>query len=379
MSLFPAILIGGPPHSGKSVLAYSLSQTLRRANVDHYLLRAYPDGEGDWSNEAHPTLVRTLRRKGTGNAHWVAAICNNIDHRRLPLLVDAGGRPTSAQEAIFSHCTHSIILASTEAALREWRAIAARHHLKPLAELHSVLHGKQTIHATTPILRGTISGLERGTLTATGKIFDALIARLHPLMAFSSTDIRAIHIAAAPAETAIDIERLCHTLTGGTRWQPHHLPTLRNYLPEKTPLATYGRAPSWVVAALACHTLPADFFQFDPRIGWLTPPPLTFGIPPNTSPLRTTCTARPGRLHLRFFIQSDYLPLPSQPLVVPPVPQNTGIILDGKMPQWLITALARRYTPAPWLAIFQPQLNGAVVIHTANNTPTVGEVITLEE
>jgi len=47
MNQFPALMIGGPPHSGKSVLAYSLTQALRARQIDHYLLRACPDGEGD--------------------------------------------------------------------------------------------------------------------------------------------------------------------------------------------------------------------------------------------------------------------------------------------------------------------------------------------
>src|SRR5438552_6610469 len=45
----PAILIGGPPHTGKSVLTYSLSQALRKRSIEHYVIRASPDGEGDWS------------------------------------------------------------------------------------------------------------------------------------------------------------------------------------------------------------------------------------------------------------------------------------------------------------------------------------------
>ncbi len=59
MELFPAILVGGPPHSGKSVLTYSLTQALRRRGVDHYVLRAAPDGEGDWANS--PPSLQSLR------------------------------------------------------------------------------------------------------------------------------------------------------------------------------------------------------------------------------------------------------------------------------------------------------------------------------
>lgn len=376
MSNLPAILIGGPPHSGKSVLAYSLSQALRTENIPHYLLRAYPDGEGDWSNEADPILVNNLRVKGTGDAHWVAAICHDIDHRQLSLLVDVGGNPTPAQESIFSHCTHSIILAPTATDLAKWRTIAAQHKLIPLAELHSVLHGKQIHQSTLPILRGTISGLERGTLAAaTGTLFNPLMTILQSLLKPHAADLRNEHLAAAPAETVIDIERLCRTLTGGNRWQPHHLPRLLNYLPKATPIALYGRAPGWIIAALAYHALPAQFFQFDPRFGWLTPPALIFDTPPVDAPLQTKVSAAPHAWHLKFLIHTDYLPLPKKPPVIPPVPSNTGIIIEGKIPHWLIAALARQYAPAPWLAIFQPQLKGAVVISTTKNSHKLGDVI----
>ena len=58
----PAILIGGPPHSGKSVLSYYLSQALRRRGLLHYLLRTAPDGEGDWMQEGEAARMQALRR-----------------------------------------------------------------------------------------------------------------------------------------------------------------------------------------------------------------------------------------------------------------------------------------------------------------------------
>ncbi|MGC8838612.1 MAG: CRISPR-associated protein Csx3, partial [Anaerolineae bacterium] len=105
MELFPAVAIGGPPHAGKSVLAYSLSQALRTREVQHYVLRAYPDGEGDWANEAQQDLVRRIRIKDWGSPRWVDRISQDILNRHLPLIVDIGGRPTPFQEAILDCCT----------------------------------------------------------------------------------------------------------------------------------------------------------------------------------------------------------------------------------------------------------------------------------
>src|SRR5436305_1318113 len=47
VNLLPAILVGGPPHAGKSVLFYRLTQALRARGLDHHAIRACPDGEGN--------------------------------------------------------------------------------------------------------------------------------------------------------------------------------------------------------------------------------------------------------------------------------------------------------------------------------------------
>ncbi len=57
----PAILIGGPPNAGKSVLLYNLTQALYERGVRHHILRACPDGEGNYFQEGHPVTVSSLR------------------------------------------------------------------------------------------------------------------------------------------------------------------------------------------------------------------------------------------------------------------------------------------------------------------------------
>jgi len=120
MELFPAILIGGPPHSGKSVLAYNLSHALR-PRVTHYLLRACPDGEGDWANEIDQSLVRTIRVKGDWTRTWVDRICRDIAARHQPLLVDVGGKPEPWQEPIFGQCSAAILLGRSPETIEVWR------------------------------------------------------------------------------------------------------------------------------------------------------------------------------------------------------------------------------------------------------------------
>ena len=54
-------------------------------------------------------------------------------------------------------------------------------------------------------------------------------------------------------------------------------------------LAVYGRGPAWLYAALA---LPArtqsPFYQFDARLGWVTPPSLSSGTPGRIDPIHFT-------------------------------------------------------------------------------------------
>ncbi len=46
-------------------------------------------------------------------------------------------------------------------------------------------------------------------------------------------------------------------------------------LPHHTPLAIYGRGTNWLYGALVDYPFPQHFYQFDPRLGWVTPPQLT--------------------------------------------------------------------------------------------------------
>jgi CRISPR-associated protein Csx3 len=380
MELFPAVMIGGPPHSGKSVLAYSLSQALRAGGVVHYVLRAFPDGEGDWANEADQALVRRIRVKGEGTPQWIGRVCRDIARRHLPLIVDVGGRPSAWQEAVFDACTHAVLLTPDEAARSAWRRLAARHGLPVLADLRSVLAGEDRVDAPGPILHGQIGGLERGR-TARGPAFEALAGRLAALFAYDEAELRAAHLSLAPAELVVELSRVGRAVGAGgewQRWQPGHLPALLDYLPAATPLATYDRGPNWLYAALALHTYPEPLYQFDVRLGWVAPPELVVApSPAEEAALIARPLARPGHTRLELVLAEDYLDYgEADGLSVPPLAVDTGVVLSGKLPMWMWTALARAYAHAPWLAVFQPQLGGrAVVVASREVEVAVGSLV----
>jgi CRISPR-associated protein Csx3 len=379
MKLFPVVMIGGPPHSGKSVLAYSLTQALRARGIAHYVLRAYPDGEGDWANEADQALVRRIRLKGAGTPEWIARMCRDIANRHLPLIVDVGGCPTAWQEAVFDRCTHAILLTPDEGSQAAWRELAARHGLPLLADLQSVLDGYSLVQEIVPILRGQIGGLERGQ-TARGPTFDALVGRLAAIFAYDAAELRAVHLASAPAELVVELSRVGQALGLGCEWRlwsPQHLPALLDYLPANTPLAVYDRGPNWLYAALALHTYPAQLYQFDVRLGWVPPPALTLGAAPPSGLLTAQPDVRPTHARLELALSRSYLDYGEiEGLSLPPLPPGKGVVLSGKLPLWMWTALARAYRDAPWVAVFQPQLQGkAVVIASQDAAVPVGSLV----
>lgn len=376
--------MGGPPHSGKSVLIYSLSQALRGRGVEHYALRACPDGEGDWSNEAPPPRVQELRIKGRWTPQWVAWISRDIQRRHLPLLVDVGGRPTPEQAAMFGLCTHAVLLTPDPAARAWWTELVQRHGLPIVADLTSDLHGENRLDSAAPVVRGVLAGLERHH-TATGPAFDALVERLAEVLAYDKAALRRRHLAAAPEafELVIDLDRLAHTLRvpqEGERsiWAPEYLPTLLDYLPAGQPLAIYGRAPVWVYAALARLAWPGRFANWDVRLGWVEPQPLPTAAEPPAGPVQWVVQAAGDAVRVKVELPEHYLDITQLPEVTAPrLPQGVGMILDGKLPNWLFASLAQTYAAAPWLAVRSPQLDGCVVVHAQAPEPATGNLLPL--
>ena len=388
MELFPAVLIGGPPNTGKSVLTYNLTQALRERGVQHYVLRAAPDGEGDWTSEAKQSIVRTILIPRTWTLAFVDHVCESLAHRPFPLIVDVGGRPTAWQEAIFDYCTHAVLLTPDESAHATWLGLAKRHNLIPLADLRSELHGVNRVTAARPMLEGTIARLEWGERVG-GPTFDALLERIARLFAYDTDELRRSHLISAPVETAIDLDRLARTFgvpfTGDKAvWRPEHLAHFLDYLPQGTGLGLYGRGPNWLYAAAALLAYPEPFYQFDARLGWVRPPALHLGVPPADAPVQAQPQPRSDHTHLAFTITKAYLDYTeAEGLVIPPVPPDQGIVLSGKLPLWLYTALALTYTSCasisfsfPWLAVYQPQLgkgDEAVVVSSRDSERPVGD------
>lgn len=382
-SRFPAILLGGPPHSGKSVLAQSLTKALTRAGVQHYLLRAAPDGEGNWFHEADRAVAEKLRRKGQYTPTWIERMCRDIATRPLPFLVDIGGRPQPWQEAIIDQCTHAILLTTDDKTLAEWQERVAQYNLLVIASLTSRQTGESYLAETgVPVIQGVISQLERGQ-PAAGSVFEAVLNRVSALLDYSYDELLSIHTEQAPVELVVDLPAMYRQLNP-TRsdydWQPADLPRVFEYLPQDTPLALYGRGPAWLYAAVANYIFPQPCYQFDVRYGWVKP--VTFNNnSTGSSPVNLSVEQTPLYLRVKIELPEDYLIYqPELPLALPsPEQREAGIILDGKLSNWLYTSLTLFYRSAPWVAAYYPHLDQAVIVvsQAATGPYTIGRTLPL--
>lgn len=382
---FPAIAIGGPPHSGKSVLIYNLTQALRDQKISHYVLRACPDGEGDFTQESVPNLVQIIRRKGQFSTTFIERVCNDIANRHFPLLVDVGGKPTAEQEEIFAQCTHIVLLIADtpqhDQQLAEWQALAGRHNLPIIATLQSSLTHPDHLASTTPLM-GTISGLERNR-PVNGPVFQALLHKVATLCDYSKAELDTNYLNQSPAELTLDLETLAKTLgSPDSTWHPHQLAPLGDYLPTACDLAAYGRAPNWLYAALAMFTHPNQFVLFDARLGWAYPPSLLVDNQPNPQTVQegwqVTVSTEPEITRVSFTSHSHYIDIQDPAgLPIPALPPNNGLIIDGKIPYWLVCAIARQFGfDYHWVAIHHPPLGGSVVVYTTDTTHQLGQLLT---
>ncbi len=167
-----AVAIVGPPHSGKSVLAAWILRTLAQRlrvesfNQDVFLLRACPDGEGNWSGETPPQNVRLLRYKQRFDPAFVQHVESSITELRKTkklLLVDTGGKIDRWSQRILNHCTHGIIVSAKRTEFCRWRGALAASDIEIIAEIESVRSPAQDVVREHP-LRLRIGNLERGRL-----------------------------------------------------------------------------------------------------------------------------------------------------------------------------------------------------------------------
>jgi CRISPR-associated protein Csx3 len=334
--------------------------------VQDILLRAAPDGEGAWFHEAGAELRFRLRRKGQFTERLAGQMARAVQARSLPMLVDIGGKPQGRQFEIIDACTHAIHLYREEVDRRAWQDWIEARNLIPIAGLRSDLAGPDYVESETGVLRGVISGLERGQ-PQPGPLFDLLLARVQGICSYDAATLARLHLRRAPEGMAVLDETHLAQRLGIVQpgqalwWRPEHLARLSEALPVRQPIALYGRGPVWLTAAIAARNAPEPVWIFDARhYGWMAPPAVVMAS--NKANAEFMLEAEPAGDHTRlvYRLLPEHTVLTPQPVHVPAMDAGQGVILDGAMPKWLWSALARALVGQPWLAATEPRGDGTI-------------------
>lgn len=183
-----AILIGGPPNSGKSVLCYALDYTLNQKapNRNIHLHRAQWDGEGNWFAEMeNRPLAEELSKRSQAQGSerfffYHANVVNKIRQGMELVLVDFGGMPQPKDVVLLHRCTHYIIISSKPEEISNWHDFCGkRAGLNPLAVIHSVREKRLEVLPNEKFLEIVAGPWERGeTLSVPDELLQVVLKLL---------------------------------------------------------------------------------------------------------------------------------------------------------------------------------------------------------
>ncbi|MCX7861364.1 MAG: CRISPR-associated protein Csx3 [Bacteroidales bacterium] len=147
------IALIGPPNSGKSVFLFAINEKIKELNLqiysnDYFLIRACPDGEGNWFYETDKIVNVKLRKKHEFNDDFVVNIVDAITQTKKNkkiILVDCGGKIDKKNQMILNECTDAIIISSKKEAVDEWKGAAKLCNLNIIAIIYSITEYKSQI------------------------------------------------------------------------------------------------------------------------------------------------------------------------------------------------------------------------------------------
>ena len=191
-----AILIGGPPDSGKSLLSKAIRDAIAKLHPTcrFFLHRANWDGQGNWAYES-PDLALTaeLVLGFDAKLHWhpeaaklvpkyfqeQARAVENLRKVRDLILVDVGGVPQLEKHPLVDACSHYIIISRDPTAIASWHTLCASK-LPCLAVLHSGSDNNSVSPCQSPFLE---LNLELKAIAETGVLPDLLLAAISQTLA----------------------------------------------------------------------------------------------------------------------------------------------------------------------------------------------------
>ncbi|MBX7214584.1 MAG: hypothetical protein K1X39_11285 [Thermoflexales bacterium] len=358
MNPYPALIVCGPPHAGKSTLCHALTMALREAGVAHYLFRAAPDGEGNWTSEAPPEAARALRKKGPFDQTWLAYAVGAVASRQLPFIVDMGGRPTLEQENLLDQCQYAIVLTCDAAQHEEWLERVRRHALHIIADLRSELDAADEVTLQNGRIEGVIGGLRQDRVSIQQPALAAVLAQVRERFTWRDEDVAVYHATHTPwpagSVEIIDFDGLLRA-RGQAQFHDSDRDAITASLADRQPIALYGRLWSHLVVALAKKCDVRAVFMADQ--GWVAPTRVRLIEAPRceSESMSLAVQVEPGqRATLRVTKLQPYLPYVDT-LDAPAVPAGFSLMIDGKLPSWLLAGLATAYAGCASLSILDPR------------------------
>ena len=139
------ISIVGPANSGKSVFIKELRKELNKTlgqkyRKEFFIIRACPDGEGDWFGDINPEEGKQYRNKKIFDDDFVNRIVQDIKkikESKKYILVDCGGKIDKKNQHIFNESTHAIIVTCDKEKVHEWEGALKASELELTAVIHS--------------------------------------------------------------------------------------------------------------------------------------------------------------------------------------------------------------------------------------------------
>lgn len=400
------IVIGGPPHSGKSVFIEALTQNLDK---DHtFSFSAAPDGEGPWLQRHYddPEVVK-FRQKGKFTPEFVADRKKKIRDWEGPLMIiDVGGRTSEENAQMIEGATHAIILAGDLSKVTEWRNFFEENNIEVIAKLHSHYQSNKDIQRPMEPEKShivsSVHHLERGEPAAdretikqvAGLITGMVEGNVAYKQAHEGENANPFEVFIPEAFKDLPNETIERTITtrDGQQKQVQNKQILRSAIPqiyEKAlefdgqPAWLNGPVNSWEAIALAMAF--EDAGSTDVRLrgpdGYITVKSL-----PETEELDAKWWTEPQQqgemegkpiyvVHNTAHASNNPVsPADLETMTVPQVPENAIVVISTQGPNWLKASIASGYRgKVAGIAAFQPG-EGSTVAWTANKED-LGKVI----
>ncbi|MCX7955479.1 MAG: CRISPR-associated protein Csx3 [Bacteroidales bacterium] len=182
------IVFVGPPHSGKSCLLFILHNYILNKfsdiyNNSFYILRACPDGEGNWCATVPDSILKEFRYKQEFNDNFLKSVIEcleNLKKNKNLIFVDCGGKIDKKNQQIWNNCTHAIIVSNNENDIPLWEGAIMASELSLIAKIKTDLSGENKIISKNPLYYFQIVGLQREKIKE--YIADEIIENLFELI-----------------------------------------------------------------------------------------------------------------------------------------------------------------------------------------------------